>query len=136
MVLRTRATVVPNNKMVISMRERRGLSLMEIIVSLVITALVLVGLANLFVATKRHLLHSRTRIVSAELTKSYLEPLRADVRQDQWGSNCLSGGAGCPPANVSINGMNMTVSYQFSNVTGTTLRRVNVLVGWNESKWQ
>ena len=70
---------------------KKGLSLIEILVAAIILALVMTGLANTFIAAKRHILHSRLRMTAAELGKYFLEPLQMQVRQDEWGTaNCLS----------------------------------------------
>ena len=61
-----------------------GLSLVEILVSTLIFALVMGGLANLFVATKQHILYAHSRIAAAELGRYFLDRLQMDVRQDTW----------------------------------------------------
>ncbi len=107
---------------------------MEIIVSMSIIFLILLGLANLFVAGKRHILHSRSRMVSAELGKVFLDPLQMQVRQDQWGSNCLSSNptAGCP-RNATIDNMRYNATYRISDLGLGQLRKVNLTVSWNET---
>ena len=42
------------------------------------------GLANLFVATKRLILHASSRMVVGELGKYFLDRLQMHVRQDTW----------------------------------------------------
>ena len=64
--------------------NKKGLSLVEILVSLVIMGLVMVGLVNIFISGKRWTLHSRSRITAGELGRYFLDPLQMDVRQDTW----------------------------------------------------
>lgn len=115
-------------------RSCPGLTLMEIIVSMVIISLTFVGLASMFVMAKRHIMHSQLRMTSAAASRGFVDPLRIDVRQDQWGSNCLSsnGTMGCP-ANITIDGRNYNCTYSISDVPGTLLKRVVVTINWTES---
>jgi len=110
-----------------------GLSLLEIVVSTLIMALVMVGLVNVFLIAKRYMLSSRSRTAVGELGRYFLDRLQDDVRQDQWGSNCLSSDptAGCPSAQT-VGPILYTPSYAISDLTGTTLRKVKVTITWNE----
>jgi Tfp pilus assembly protein PilW len=109
-------------------RPSKGLSLMEIIVATLIFALVIAGLINLFIAAKRLTLHARSRIQASEVGKQFLDPLQMQVREDLWGANCLGTGVCAPGAWVQYNA-NTTVA----PVAGTTLRRVDVTINWNEN---
>jgi len=111
--------------------HKKGFSLIEIMVATFVLVLVTTGLAYVFLAGKKHLLHTRSKIQAAELGRLFLAPLQMDVRQDQWGSNCLSAGSGCPGAQT-IDNILYTPAYDISNVSGTTLRRVKVTLTWNE----
>lgn len=124
--------------------NKKGLTLVEILVSSLILALIMIGLANLFVAGKRHILHSRSRMAGGELEKFFLEPLQMNVRQDQWGGNCLStNGVNPPGCNTAAwidpsSGIQYTPQYQiggllvdFLNPLGR-LRRVILTLNWNE----
>jgi prepilin-type N-terminal cleavage/methylation domain-containing protein len=113
---------------------KKGLTLTEILVSTVILALVALGLTNVFVSGKRQIVHSRARMTTAELGKYFLDPLEMDVRQDQWGNNCLSSNptTGCPTTPQSIDNITYTPAYTINNVTGTTLRKVKLTISWNE----
>lgn len=103
---------------------------MEIIVSMIIISLTIVGLANLVVAGRRHIGHARSRMVSSELGRSFIDPLANDVRQDAWGGNCLSAGTGCPAAQ-SIGMTSFTPVYQVDDFNG--IRRVRLTISWNET---
>lgn len=117
------------------MREK-GFTLLEILVSAMIMALVMVGLANIFLMSKRHLQYSRSKIQTAELGKLFLEPLQMDVRQDEWASNCLGSGTGCP-STPADNKLIDNITYRprvvvNQNVFGTTLYKVTLTINWDE----
>lgn len=122
---------------------KKGLSLLEIIISSLILALIMTGLANMFVAGKRHILHSRSRVTGGELGKYFLDLLQMDVRQDQWvaGGNCLTGdgSSGCDTTPwTDPSGIQYSPQYQISGllVDGQNplgrLRKVKVTISWNE----
>jgi Tfp pilus assembly protein PilV len=69
--------------------NKKALTLFEIIVSVVILALVITGLANVFVAGKRYIKYSRLRMSGGEIGKRFLDHLQAYVRQDTWSTNPL-----------------------------------------------
>ena len=69
-----------------------GLTLVEIIISMVILAIIIGGIANLFLATKRHTLHSSFRMTAAGLGRYFLERLNLDVNQETWDN--------APPSNL------------------------------------
>ena len=133
-------------------RQNRGLTLMEILVSLVILSLVMVSLGNLFVGAKRLFLHSRSRVVGAEVGRRMMDPFQMHVRQnpstpvanDGWGqiNNWLRNVAGTWNG-AALNGGNGIVyqpQYAVTNVVVTnpgtgqteTLRRVVLTIQWNE----
>lgn len=116
--------------------QRVGLTLIEVIVAMVILSVTMLGLANIFVAGKRYILHSRSRVSMAELQKNYLDPLQMQVRQDNWSSNCLGSGA-CPGTSAfAVSGgfqSNSNVTYNITNVGVTNLRRAQIIIRWNET---
>lgn len=61
-----------------------GFSLIEILISILILALIMTGLVSLFISGKRWILHTRSRMAAGELGKYFLEPLQMEVRQDTW----------------------------------------------------
>jgi prepilin-type N-terminal cleavage/methylation domain-containing protein len=109
-----------------------GFTLLEILVSVIILALLVTGLTNVFMSGKRSILHSRSKMTAAELGGYFLDPLQEQVRQDQWGSNCLSSGTGCP-GTQALNNITYTPTYTISDVSGTTLRKVKINLKWNET---
>lgn len=125
--------------------NKKGLTLLEILISALILAIVMVGLANIFVAGKRFIVLPRSRIQAAELGRLFLAPLQMQVRQDTWNNsaNLLYIPAGSNSttfsgANISLNNVNYTSLYNVSRIfygngTDSGLRRVNVRVLWNET---
>lgn len=111
------------------MVNKKALSLVEVLVSVMILALIMGGMANVFMTGKRFIFHSRARMAGGELGKFFLDPLQMDVRGDTWGNNCLSAATGCPLAQT-LSGIIYTPVYEFSNVAGTSLRRVKVTISW------
>ena len=51
---------------------------------MIILALIMGGLANLFVATKQIALHTGSRMVVGELARHFLDRLQKHVREDWW----------------------------------------------------
>lgn len=107
---------------------------MEVLISSIIFALVLVGMTNLFIAGRRYILHARARMTAGELGKYFLDPLQMQVRQDQWGSNCLSTGSGCAtPPTFNINKIDYDAKYEVSPGPGATdVRKVKTTITWQE----
>lgn len=115
---------------------KKGFGFIEVIISLVLITLTITGLAHLFLAGKRLLFLSHTRMGGGELGKVFLDPLQMDVRQDQWGSNCLSSNptSGCTQ-NASVSNINYNAAYTITNVLAgnDNLRRIKVDISWNEN---
>ena len=113
-----------------------GFTLMEILVSVLILALVTTGLASIFVASKRHILHARSRMQVAELGRLFLAPLQMQVKQNEWASNCLGNNIGCPSTptdNIPLDGITYRPSTQVTqNFAGTTLSKVKFTISWDE----
>lgn len=114
-----------------------GFTLLEILISALILALVMTGLANVFLAARRHLMHTRSKIQATELGRLFLAPLQMEVRKDLWSGNCLGSSSGCPstPANnISIDGITYKPSTTVNqNYAGTTLSKVKFTINWDES---
>jgi len=118
--------------------HKKGFTLLEIIVSMVILVLTVVGLANLFISGKRWLLHTRSRMSAGELGKYFLDPLQMQVNQTTWNTNCLGTGsaANCPDQNIGqAQGLDRdyTASYTVTpNYPITNLSKVIVNITWTE----
>ncbi|MDD4940003.1 MAG: hypothetical protein PHE18_03840 [Candidatus Omnitrophica bacterium] len=112
--------------------RNQALTLTEILVASLIMSLVTLGLSGVFLAGRKHLLGTRTRVQSVELGRFFLAPLQMDVRQDLWGSNCLSAGSGCPGAQ-EIDGMTFTPTYERTpGFAATSLIKVRLRISWTE----
>ena len=121
--------------------NKKGITLMEVLVASIIFALVMIGVANLFVGGKRYILHARSRMTGGELGRYFLDPLQVQVRQDEWGTNNLSKGfdsAGIPSQwtdNRAIDKIRYNVDYTAENAadTETDVRKVTATVSWTET---
>ncbi len=124
------ARVIHNMAKIVN--NRQAFTLMEILVALVIFVLLIASFVSLIVASKRYMLHSRSRISGGEIGRQFLEPLQLDVRQDQWGSNCLSAGLNCNTTAWTdpSSGIVYTPTYTFSNTNN--LRKLRLDITWNE----
>lgn len=141
--------------------NRRGFSLVEVVVSAIILALLIIGMTNVFISGKRYILHGRSRITSAELGRLFLDPLQMHVRhcesatgaQDGWdeSNNALSITAGfrycdSDPGHTqqpsgfchsqfdrTLDGIEYSARYSILNHTqDNNIRRVVATVNWNE----
>ena len=113
--------------------DRKGLTLLEILVSAIIMALVMTGLASVFIAAKRHIQRPRAAMAGGELERYLFSDRQMEVRQDQWGNstNCLSSSptSGCP-SNMTISGVTYNLTWSISGVAGTNLRRARITLTW------
>lgn len=139
------------------LKTLQGLTLMEIIVATVIFAVAVSGLVNLFVAGKKYILHSRSRMSGGELGKVFLDPLQMSVAQNTWDTvtNSLKAGSyycddtsaghtgallpNCAPANQRIlDGTPYNADYTVQDMSGESnnpeLRRVVLTVNWSENQ--
>lgn len=122
--------------------RKKGLTLLEIIISIVILALVITGLVSVFVASKGLIQHSRYRTAGGAIGKQFVDPLQAYIRQDTWeGSNCFNTNdpnnpasmANCPsiPASYTMNNIIYTSQYYISNIS-SDLKKVKAKIIWSE----
>lgn len=115
--------------------NKKAFTLLEIIISTVIMALVTAGLAHIFVIGKRRIIYTRSKMQTAELGRLFLDPLQKDVRQDLWLTNCLGAETGCPGAE-SLDGITYTPTYTIDDIlmggTNPSLRKVTVTISWDE----
>lgn len=117
--------------------SKDGLTLLEILIATLLFALVVTGLAHIFLAGKRHIRHGRSRITASEFNKYVLDVLPMQVRQDEWATNCLGQGINCATTvdqtwtNEADNIIYSTTTIS-SAVSGTELRKVVTRVNWSE----
>ena len=117
---------------------RKGLTILEIIIATLIMAIITTGLANIFIAAKRHILHARSRMAGGELGKYFIDPLQMEVREDTWNQtsdNNLSLGSRVG-LNQIINDIEYEPTYSVTeNISNLpNLRKVKVDIAWNETK--
>jgi prepilin-type N-terminal cleavage/methylation domain-containing protein len=131
--------------------NKKGLTLLEIIVSTLLLAIVMAGLTNIFLSGKRYLLHSRSRMSGGELGKLFLDPLQMYIRQDTWNqvgnalntqvSYCDDNGShpqnpACPQNASSRTLAPITYSVEYNTTTPDAahpnIRRVVANITWNE----
>lgn len=117
---------------------KKGFSLFEIIVSLIILSIAITGMVVLFTSSKKFILHGRSTFAGTELGRVFLDPLQADVRWDTWGNNCVSTNGvntNCSPDPQVINGISYTPAYTKTQVgvtNATSLCRVTLNLNWTE----
>lgn len=111
--------------------NNKALTLFEILVSVIILALVITGLANVFVAGKRYIKHSRSRMAGGELGKKFLDPLQSYVREDTWNTNLL-GTDSIGRTEPAQDGY--TPTYDTSaHPSEDNIRKVKVTIAWPEA---
>ncbi len=113
--------------------NKKGFTLLEIIIAMLLLASVMAGLVGVFVAGKRYIIHSRERMAGGEIEKLFIDPLGMDVRQDTWDANKLKIATGVSLPAQKVNNVDYTGQYDVNAVAGTDLRRVKVKVNWTES---
>ena len=109
--------------------NKRALTLLEIIISVVILALVMTGMVNVFVAGKQFVQRSRNRMTAGELEKQFIEPLQSQVRQDNWSTNYL-GTSTNPPQATSPDGKYKADYTVSTPAYDTDIRKVVTKVSW------
>ena len=115
------------------MKNKKSLTLIEIVISLVIFSLVMAGLTNVFFAAKRYIIYNRSLMTGGELGKLFLDPLQMDVRQDTWdqAGNRLNVGTFTDTSIASIAGRKYDAAYEVSEPL-LDIRKVKVDITWTE----
>lgn len=121
----------------------RGLSLVEIIVSLLILAAVVAGVIGSFVSSQRLISSSYRRLQAANYARQALEELRLNVNAQDWADgndgDRLDLTLGVPrPCNINLGAFamapfNATCEYEVVAVGVTNdARQVDVRIRWTE----
>jgi len=117
-------------------RNSAGFTLIEVLVSTIIFTIVVAGLASIFIAGKRLLLHQRSRMAGGELGRYFLDPLQMNVKQSDWDNSTgnykdTNWFHSHPDETVG----NYTANYMVENLPSDTgpMRKVKVTVSWSES---
>ena len=106
--------------------RQNGLTLLEITIAMLILALTMAGLTNVFLSSKKLLRHGNARMTAVEAGKYFFDSLQDEVRQDEWSFNCLGNFIGCPSALGAY-----TFNSSISTFPETALRKVKLTVSWN-----
>jgi prepilin-type N-terminal cleavage/methylation domain-containing protein len=116
------------------MVKKDGFSLVEIMISTVVFALVVLGLTSVFIAASKHITHTRERMTSVQLGKLFLDPLQVYVRFDTWDNpaNELTVTSWESGVSQTINNRNFTEQHEVAAISGTDLRRVISKISWTE----
>lgn len=133
---------------------KKGLTLLELLVCVIILSLIVTGLTSAFIAGKRFIIHSRSRVGAVEMGRVFLDYLQMHVREDTWdgaGANDLSIGTrycdsdgwheqqlGCPSAtDRTINNVTYSANYTIAEApTAPEVRKVRLRINWNETVFQ
>lgn len=121
--------------------NKKGSSLLEIIISIVILASVISGTIGLFFACSVYVSHFQDRVVAADLAKKFLDPFQVYVDQSTWtsSSNCLGTAttkvAACTSRSIgTVDGLerNYTGNYTTYALSSSDLVGVRVNINWTE----
>lgn len=117
----------------------RAVTLVEIIVALVILSLVMAGMANLFVSSRRWAGHAGSRLAGSGLAGHFLSIPNLTVSADVWDSNCIGSNIGCEERTYTLGPVDYTANYSVSlsvnNASGAaigSLRKLMVRISWDE----
>jgi len=127
--------------------NKKGISLIEILVSSILIALLITGLMNVVISGRRWLIHSRSRSTASQLGKTFLGQLYQEVTATQWMTptdTCLYSNVDCPIAQ-SLEGITYTPTYSFPPSSLTSpgipdpggnpfgrIRKAVVTISWTE----
>jgi Tfp pilus assembly protein PilV len=134
--------------------NKKGLTLIEILVSLVILILVVASLASVFVSAKMQIAHSRSRLTGTELGKYFLDYFQMYVRQGETSLNAQDGWdqinnqlylltsqdsrtwqeSGLTIGDMTFGATDYKVSRVKDGSNDTGLRRVVVKINWTERR--
>lgn len=140
--------------------NKRGFTLLEIVISSIILAITSVGLAGICISGKKYIAHARARMAGGELGELFLNPLQSYVSQgersilafDGWDdvNNALRVTGGtlrycdsvvthtqqpfCPPqADRTLAGIEYSATYQITAHPSTDkIRKVVTTINWIE----
>ncbi len=119
------------------MKNKKGFSILEVLVALIIMGLALLGMFSVFIAGRRYTERSRRKLTSINIGRKVLESLKDDVRQDTWDTGNLSAGTGytVDPSILPerfLTYWDGTVYYDVSQVGTSNIRQASITVRWNE----
>jgi prepilin-type N-terminal cleavage/methylation domain-containing protein len=115
--------------------KKKGFTLVEIMVSLVILSLLASGMLSVFVSSRKLVSRSKRRLYATEIARREIDSRRDRIRADTW---CLTGGANFldPTATwsncASAAYPGFTVECRVEGIPGRDYRKLSVRVRWNE----
>lgn len=115
--------------------RKNGFTLVEIMVSTVILALLAAGIFSVLVSSRYLVARSKTRVAAVEIARAEIERMKslADVNTFYTPSGLLDG-TGTWRAWDTTTYTPYSVRYRVDNGTGTaTYRKVTVQVAWNDT---
>lgn len=125
--------VIADNNKTPRCRPARGFTMLEVLIAALLLSLVMLGLMNVFLGSKRYILGSRWRITAGELARYFLAPLTLNVSQNTWSTSWLGSG-GNYTSNITLDGINYTANYNVTqNFNLTNVSKVRLNVTWNDT---
>ncbi|MFH1398309.1 MAG: hypothetical protein ABIH27_07170 [Candidatus Omnitrophota bacterium] len=118
--------------------NKKGMTILEIVISMLIISFVSIGIANVFIAAKKHISKNRSKIIAAELGRYYMDILKVNVTQGTWDQP----GNDLNLTNTMFNNnmnplMNYTiwrnVTYANDTLLNNNVRGVRLTISWNET---
>lgn len=86
-----------------SRKEKKAVSLVEILVAALILGIVVAGIVSVFFTARNYIARANKRSVATSLSHSNLRVLPGAVREDTWGSGDLSlGTTSLPQENIDL----------------------------------
>lgn len=114
--------------------NKKALTLLEILVALIILAICIIGLVNVFISAKRYVQHASANMAGGEVGKFILDPLQHEVRQDTWDTGGLRTGV-VHSTSHNVGPEQFNVNYVVQDIAGPgdwDLRRVEANINWHE----
>ncbi len=71
--------------------NKKGLTILEILISSVLLAITVAGLSGIFVSAKKYILHERMRMAGGGLGAAFLDPSQVAVQQGETSTGSLDG---------------------------------------------
>lgn len=123
--------------------KRRGFSLLEVVVSMLILSIVIPGVLGILVTASKHLIEARNRLQAAYQSQAVLEKLRWYVSEDPnsptGAGTVFSIGTTHSPTEIGLGAYpdmegagSSNWSYVVTEITGTNCREVSATLNWEE----
>lgn len=122
--------------------RKKGVTLVEIMVSTILVVLIVAGMAHVFVTARRYAALNRSRMQAMEFNKQILDGFAQSVRQDTWTDLTNPLGRNIenqPNATTTYNAIAYNSTF---NVTAApplygsdkipALRKVKLIINWTE----